>query len=229
MRYRRIALASILGATLITLSVLIYYFQAHLEIFSVFVRDPLWASVIVTIVLVVINIIYILETRQTIHEMEKARKAEFLPHVRTELSWLGPTFLVLKVTNFGKGPATNVKAKITFLPSNEERIWDEAILSPNESIRILLPEGNIEKACEKSAEITLKGEYKDMFGQIFKIDEAMKAREFIELVKQLPQILERDVTDEIQGIKKELQNVTTEMRQIRQELERQYVSQRKSK
>jgi len=131
---------------MVVCSALVYYYRAYLEFLSVFVRDALWASVLLTIVLVVISAFYAWQTRQTISEMVKARKGEFIPHVRAELKWLGPVFLVLKVTNFGKGPAMNVNVEITFLPSNEKRIWDDAILSPNESIRILLPEGNIDKS-----------------------------------------------------------------------------------
>jgi len=222
MKYRKIVSILALIIILIVFSVLAYYYWMYLEFLSIFVRDALWASVLVTFVLVLINAYYAWQTRKTIREMEKARKAEFIPHVRAELSWLGPTFLVLKATNFGKGPANNVKAEITFLPSNEKRIWEEVVLSPNESIRIFLPEGNMEKVCEKSAKITVKGEYKDIFGQIFKIDEAMDAKDFIEQAKQLQQLLERDIAREVEGIKKELKNVVTEVREIRRELERQH-------
>jgi prepilin signal peptidase PulO-like enzyme (type II secretory pathway) len=222
MKHRKIISILILIIILIVFSVSAYYYRASFEFLSIFVRDALWASVLVTTVLVVINAYYAWQTRQTIREMEKARKAEFIPHVRVELSWLGPVFLVLKATNFGKGPATNVKAEITFLPSNEKRIWEEAVLSPNESIRISLPEGIIEKVCEKSANITVKGECKDIFGQTFKIDETIDTKDFIEQAKQLRQLLERDIAREVEGIKKELQEIVTEVCNIRRELERQH-------
>jgi len=203
---------------LIIVFVLAYFYWAYLEFLSVFVRDALWASVLVTMVLVAINAYYAWQSRETIREMEKSRMADFIPHVRAELSWLGPVFLVLKATNFGKGPAISIKAEIVFLPSEEKRLWGESIMSPNESIRVFLPQGEMEKVCEKSAKIIVKGECKDIFGQTFKIDESMDAKEFIEQTKQLQQLLERNIVDEVEDIKKELRNVVTEVRNIRREL-----------
>jgi len=113
-----------------------YYYPQIYEFISVVVKDPLWASVFVTTILVAINAYYSWQVRQTIYEMEKARKAEFLPYVWAKLSWLGAVFLVLKLTNFGRGPAVNIDAQVTFLPSNEKRLWNQSIMSPSESIRI---------------------------------------------------------------------------------------------
>lgn len=211
----------IIVAIIIACGVSTYYYpQTYLEFFSVFVKDPLWASVLVTIVLVAINAYYAWQVRQTIHEMEKARKAEFIPHVRAELIFLGPLFLILRITNFGKGPATNIKAQITFLPSEEKRLWEQAIMSPNEFIRILLPEGNINRVCEKSAKIVVSGECEDIFGQTFKIHDEMDTKEFIEYATQLQPILERDLARLVEEIKDGLRDIKNEMRDIRRELER---------
>ena len=190
------------------------YPQTYHEFFSVFVKDPLWVSVFVTIVLVAINAYYAWQVRQTIHEMEKARKAEFIPHVRAELIWLGPIFLLLQLTNFGKGPAMNIKAQITFLPSEEKRLWDQMIMSPSEFIRILLPEGNIDKVCEASAQILVKGEYKDIFGQTFEISDTIDTKEFIDQAKQLRPLLERDVPRLIENIKDELARISRTLHDI---------------
>ncbi|MGD0496460.1 MAG: hypothetical protein ABSB28_10580 [Candidatus Bathyarchaeia archaeon] len=179
----------------------------------------MWASVLVTVVLVIINTFYAMQTRQTIKEMEKARKADFLPHVRAELSFLGPVFLILKATNFGKGPATDIRTEITFLPSNEKRVWQQAIMSPNEFIRILLPDGNLAKVLERSAEITAKGEYKDVFGQTFKIDERMDVKAFIDEATQLRPILERDLARLVEDIKDKLDGIERELHDIRLQLE----------
>jgi len=153
--------------------------------------------------------------RQTIYEMEKARKAEFLPHVRAELSWLGPIFLVLELTNFGRGPAVDINAQITFLPSKEKRPWCQSIMSPGESIRIFLPEGNIEKVCKSSAQILVKGKYKDIFGQSFEINDTIDTAEFIKQAKQLKQLLERDVPRLIESIKNELAKIGQTLDKIR--------------
>ena len=162
---------------IVTLSA--YYAPWLFEPLSVFVKDSLWASVLVTFVLVVINVVYVVQTRQTVKEMEKARKAEFMPHIRVEITWLAPTYLVLKATNFGKVPAVNVNTEITFSPSNERRKWEQAVMSPSESIRVFLPEGQMEKVCEKSEKISVEGEYEDLFHQKFSLKEMLNAKEFI--------------------------------------------------
>ena len=126
--------------------------------------DALWASVLATFVLIIINAIYAWQNRQTVKEMEKARKAEYMPHLKAKLNWVAPTFLELEVTNFGKGPATNIKAEITFQPYEEKRPLEQSIMAPNESIQIFLPEGNTDKISEKLAKIIIKGEYSDIFG-----------------------------------------------------------------
>lgn len=97
-------------------------------------------------------------------------------------------------------------------------------MSPSESIHIFLPEGQMEKVCEKSEKITVKGEYKDLFGQTFKIDETLNAKEFIEQARQLGQLAERDLPRIVEGMKDnirdELGRIRGELRDIRRELER---------
>jgi hypothetical protein len=205
---------------LIAISLTAYYYSTCFGFLSILVTDALWASVLVTIVLVVINAVYVWLARQTIKEMEKSRKTEFVPHIRVDISWLGTAFLMLRITNFGKGPATNIRAEIIFLPSNEKKKWEQAIMSPSESIHIFLPEGQMEKACEKSEKITVKGEYKDLFGQTFKIDEILNAKEFIEQARQLGQLMERDLPRIVDSIKDELGRIRWELGDIHRELER---------
>ncbi|HUW48271.1 MAG TPA: hypothetical protein VMW36_05975 [Patescibacteria group bacterium] len=223
MRYQNFVALSVIAVIFIAISLTAYYYPTWLGFLSIFVTDALWASVLITIVLVVINAVYVWQTRQTIKEMEKSRKTEFFPHIRVDLNWLASVFLVLRVTNFGKGPATNIRAEIIFLPSNEKKKWEQAIMSPNESIRIFLPEGKMEKACEKSEKIIVKGEYKDLFDQTFKIDETLNAKEFIEQAKQLGQLMERDlpriVEDMKNNIADELYRIRCELSDIRRELE----------
>lgn len=95
----------------------------------------------------------------------KSSKGRILSSYSNRFGLVRPVFLLLKCTNFGKGPANNIKAEIIFQPSGEKRNWNESIMAPNEYIRLFLPEGNIDKVCEKSATITIRGEYADIFGQ----------------------------------------------------------------
>jgi hypothetical protein len=220
MKHHKIIAVLVLAIILVIVTLSAYCYPRFFEPLSVFVKDSLWASVLVTVVLVVINVIYVVQTRQTVKEMEKVRKAEFIPHIRAEISWLAPTYLVLKATNFGKGPAINVKAEITFFPSNERRKWEQAIMSPSEFIRIFLPEAQMEKVCEKSERISVEGEYEDLFHQKFSLKETLHAKEFIEQGKQLKQLAEKDLTRIVEGIKDELGSIQRELRDIGREMER---------
>jgi len=220
MKYCKTLSISVFLVILVTLASLVYFYQSSFEFLSIFVQDALWASVLVTVVLVVINASYAMQTRQTIKAMEEARKTDFLPHVRAELNFLGPVFLILKATNFGKGPATNVKAEISFLPSNEKRVWEQETMAPNEFIRILLPDGSLEKVLERSAEITVKGEYKDVFGRTFPMNERMNVKKFVDETTQLEPLLEMDLASHVDDIRKKLEGIEGGLRDIARELEK---------
>lgn len=198
--------------------VLIVYFQSYLEPITDWLSDPLWVSVLVTVVLVGINAFYAIQMRQTINEMEKARKTEFMPNIRAELTFLGPVFLLLRMANVGKGPAIDVKAEISFSPSNETRLWEQGTMSPDESIRIFLPDGSLDRVCETAARIMVKGDYMDIFGQKFRIDKEIDTKEFIENMKQLRQIIEPDVSRILRQINDELRELKIAVRDIERNL-----------
>lgn len=95
---RKVLSIVVIIALVISVSLnLIYYSQGYLKYISVWPIDPLWARVFVTVVLVGINAYYAWQIRQTIAEMEKARKAEFMPHVKAALTFLGPVLVFQNV------------------------------------------------------------------------------------------------------------------------------------
>ena len=218
MNFRKVIEFVIIAFIPITCFPVIYFLYDCLlqEYNLVLTLDALWATVILTCVLVVVNIYYAWQNRRTISEMEIARKTEFLPHLRAELMFLGPVYLLLKLTNFGKGPAIDIQAEIVFQPSEEKRMWEQSIMSPNEVIRILLPDGNINRVCMQSAIIVVNGEYKDVFGQIFEIDEKIDTDDFIEKAKQLKPIIESNIVEEIKGINKEIADIRREIQRTRE-------------
>lgn len=174
---------------------------------SILFTDSAWATVLLTVVLVIINAYYAMQNRQTISEMEKARKIDFIPHVRMDLVWLVSSFIVLKLTNFGKGPAKELKINIVFEPSNQKKTLNQAIMAPDESLKILLPDGRISKVRNTSAFIDIKGEYKDIFDQIFEINERIDTNKFIVESTELKPLLEENLTMEVKEIKEILKNM----------------------
>lgn len=173
-------------------SVLSYFLLSNFLVIYAIPMDALWASVFVTAVLVVINIITTYQNRLSVKEMEKARKSDFLSHVRVELNWYIPAFLVLTITNLGKGPAIHIKAKIEFLPSKNEKHWRDGTLAPNESINIFLPNGNMAIVKSTIERIVVKGNYQDIFGQSFEIDEEIPVTQFIDETLELNPVYDQN-------------------------------------
>jgi hypothetical protein len=191
-----------------------YYSQIYLGFF----QDPLWVSVFVTTVLVIINGYYAWQVRKTIDEMKKAREAEFMPHIRAELSFFG-LIPVMKITNFGKGPAINIKTKITF-SGGETKPWEQTVMSPNESIHLTLPGANMNEILQRAAQIMVSGEYEDIFGKVLKIDDKMDTKVFIEQTQTLVPILEENLATLVKGIGSELGRIENELRSIKENLSR---------
>jgi hypothetical protein len=92
------------------------------------------------------------------------------------------------------------------------------MMAPGEINRILLPDGNIDTVCEKAANVVVRGNYSDIFGQSFKIDENIDTREFIDEMKQLSQLIEPDLQRLVSDIKDEIQTLTSEIRHMRQDI-----------
>jgi hypothetical protein len=182
-----------------------------------FFRDPLWVSVCVTAILVGINAYYAWQVSKTIDEMKKARMAEFMPHVRADLSFFG-IIPVIKITNFGKGPAINVKTKIIF-SGGETKPWEQTIMSPNESVHLILPGETMDEILQRAAQIMVSGEYGDIFGKTYTIYDRMNTKEFIEQTQKLPPILEENLSMLIKEIGNELRDIKNELGYIRRELE----------
>ncbi|MBE3115793.1 hypothetical protein IMZ68_01180 [Candidatus Bathyarchaeota archaeon] len=162
-----------------------------LAFLSVFVSDALWASVLLSIVLVVVNISGAIQSRETIKEMQKARKAEFLPHIRVQLTWLTSTALMLKATNFGKGPAINIVAEIIYSHDNKKS-WVDSIFAEKETLRIFLPDSRMDVIPAQFPEIKITGQYEDIFAQKYPISETIDTKQFIDETIALQPALENN-------------------------------------
>jgi hypothetical protein len=183
---RRTIVYLTITATLIAIVTLMTYYWAYVSFISIFVTDALWASVLLTIVLVIVNISTTMQNRVTIREMEKARKAAVMPNVKAKLVWIGATQVALKLKNYGVGPAMDLKAEISFLPANIKKNWTDNIFSPNQSIKLWLPNGgDTHKMSSSIAQIIIKGEYSDVFGQKFQLNESIDTQKIIDEVSEL--------------------------------------------
>lgn len=150
--------------------------------------DPLWASVIVTIVLVIINICIIWQNQRVIKEMEKARKAEFLPRIKATIHFAGPTFVELKAQNVGKGPALDIDAIIKTMPKEKPRRWQQPLMASDECEFFFLPEGDFEELAQKYDCVMLEGSFTDIFGERYTINEKIELKKFLAHIKELEKV-----------------------------------------
>jgi len=183
--------------------------------------DPLWTSAIATIVLVIVNICCIWQNRQTIKEMEKARKAEFLPRIKATLHFAAPTFVNLKMQNVGKGAAVDIDALIKTQPESGTRKWRQPLMAPGECEFFFLPEkGEFEKLANKYDFIVIEGSYKDIFGEKHVLKEKIDLKSFLSNIIGLQKIWKEPeqlrclkILDKIEKI---LQDLVKEIGKIRQ-------------
>jgi hypothetical protein len=208
--YRVLALLIAMGIVGFLLGVFSKILRAAL---SIFVTDALWASVLASIILVIITAVSTWQNRQTVKEMKEARKAEFMPIVRFQLSWFGPFFLILTSTNYGKGPALSLNIAFTYKPLNKTNLWTESTFAPTEVHVESLPEGDEKVACEKSEKIEIRGTYQDVFGKTFLIDETIDTKKFVADTdkSRFNPSAQNDVVSQILGLRGVLQVALDDM------------------
>ena len=168
--------------------------------------DPLWinsiVSIISTVAFVIIYLITVYQNRQTIKEMEKARKAEFLPKLKATLHFPASTYANLKIQNIGKGPALNVDATIKFCSSSSEsessRIWKEPLMMAGEYYMFVLPQkGNIKQIIQNVNYIHIKGVYEDIFGEKHEFEDKIDLNEILQNLPEAQIIWKYDPIDKV--------------------------------
>lgn len=156
-------------------------------------------------------------TRQTVKEMEKTRKLQFMPRIKATLHFAGPASVQLKIQNVGKGPALDIDAVIKTLPGEEQRLWKQEMMVPDEFELFFLPEAGLEKLAEKFDSIVVQGSCKDLFGKQHKIDDKIDLKERL---KDLPKLKMVWQEDPIRKIARRLDDIKGSLRDIRSHLRR---------
>ena len=186
--------------------------------------DPLWINVIISLIsnvaFVIIYVVTVYQNRQTIKEMEKARKAEFLPKLKATLHFPAPTYANLKIQNIGKGPALNIDATIKFCSSSSEgessRIWKEPLMMAGEYYMFILPQGgNIKQIIQNVNYIHIKGVYEDIFGEKHEFEDKIDLNE---ILKNLPEAHIIWKYDPIDKVARALEKIAKNLDSIRRKL-----------
>lgn len=212
----RRAIAVVIGVVgLVALIVLLIAVKDNLAFLSFFIADALWVSVLVSILaLIVANISGLVQTRTTNKEMEKARKADFLPIIRVQLAFTPA--LVLRVSNVGKGPALNIDIEITYSPDCKRR-WLEPSFAEKETLRILLPGLVFPKQLpEIFPEIRVAGAYEDVFEQKYLINEIINTKQFIDETAALQPISDsNEIVQAIVAVGREVQSLSCNINSLK--------------
>lgn len=139
------------------------------------------ASLLGSLVLVVVTVWYAWQTQQMVREMRHARIAALRPCIRLDLGLIGAT-AYLNVENVGVGPAANVTATIavkTEHGEHESHIWTKALLRSGESQTLLMPrrpDGSLmtlSSLKELGAEATIHGSCLDLDGRAHDVHDTL--------------------------------------------------------
>jgi hypothetical protein len=174
-----------------------------------------WALITATFLLVCVTAYYAIQTGKTVKEMKKAREAEFLPHLKLSIVFLGPVNILIKIVNVGRGPAMNVKVKHWLEGlKNAERSWNVPLLMPSQYEEFRIPTGK--DSYETSAKFFKKERRKlgmeavctDILGNQKEFKDVVDVKEMIDSLISAGANYKEDelhrIRRELEGIKKEL-------------------------
>lgn len=177
-----------------------------------FFFEPVWLSVIASLVLAGLTAIYVLQTQGMLKEMTKARKAEFQPHIKASLERVGPIAVELLLKNVGKGAAIDVHAKFSVQPSEEaEKNWHHPLLSPGDSELFFLEPSDLKELAERYDAVVVHGSCKDVFGELHEIDERIDLKKVQKGWHEPGVVLKGSLEERVREIGKKLERISTKI------------------
>jgi len=197
------------GISMVVMGIAVSHYQFDLR----FLSEPSWLSVTASLVLALLTAVYVLQTQGMLREMTKARKAEFLPHVKPSLQYPAPLAVDLLLKNVGKGPAFSVDITFGFQPSEEPfKHWLHPLLAPEESYSFLIMPSNFNELVKKYDFLVVSGTYKDVFRENHKIDEKINLKEVHKGWSESMILLRPSLERRLEEISKEVKRVGHEIR-----------------
>ena len=171
---KTIAYIAAIAVIAILTGIAIHHYQLNLG----FLSEPSWLSVLASLIVAFLTAVYVLQTQGMLKEMTKAGKAEFLPHIRPSLEYMGPLHVDLLLKNVGKGPAINVDVRFGFQQTEESyKHWLHPLLAPEESYSFLITPSNFTELAEKHDFLVVRGTCEDVFGKKHDVDERIDLKE----------------------------------------------------
>ena len=145
--------------------------------------------------------------KQVEDSFKEIMKRAYQPVIKASLRPVGPLFVELEIVNVGKGAATNVGLTFSVKPGKFKKAWYHPLLVAGQSEYLFLPEGNLEKLAKQSDVIEVKGEYQDVFGETYEIDEKLDIKRIHKGWYKAGMVLKKSLEDRIDGLSKHVERI----------------------
>ena len=161
-------------------------------------------TMISSVVLSLLTLIYVFQNQNMIKEMTTARKFEFMPHINFSFKHIDTNLVIFLLKNTGKGPAINVDVSYGF--NNSFQNWVHPLILSGETYTFLMHNPKLDE------DFIAKGAYKDIFGQEYDINETTNLKEIREKWSNNVVLTETSLRDA-------LDNINNAMDQIYQKID----------
>lgn len=184
---------------------------------------------VATVGLVLVTLLNVRETRNTVLVLKESREAEFLPHIVPTLSMLGPVALTLEIVNIGKGGAKEleVKYRIKEIP-NSEKTWYQNLFKAGDSQIFYLKDENQNLAINQEyfeshqTTIEVNASYKDIFDKLHQTTNSIDITQYVKQFKTVSvQYKEKDmdkITSSLDKAANSLGDIKTNMKNIQDQI-----------
>ena len=197
---------------------------------SAFAQDPEvqyvdntnYAVLVATAVIAGATIYYAWQAKRSVIAIEATKEAQFLPHVVASIIYLGPTAIVLEISNIGKGGAKDLSVtyRIREIPSTE-RTWRQNVLKADDKQIFYLQrdenttELNVDYFKNNQTKLEVWWSCKDIFQNNHDSSQEIDITNF---VKQFELVKAQYKEDEITSISRKIGSIDNTMRSIYQDI-----------
>lgn len=179
---------------------------------------------VATLALVGVTYFYARQTKEMVKVLKRSNEIQFLPHIKINLVHPYPGYIIMHLTNSGRGSANDVKVTFKIKEiTNFQKNWTRALVVPGDKISFELPKNETEyevsiKYFQKN-QITLimDATYADTFGIPLESHENIDITEYCKEIGSTKFYLD---FDEMTAIRRELQTISQHMYDIKNNLNR---------
>jgi hypothetical protein len=143
-------------------------------------------TIILTAALVGVTIYYAIQTRRSVHAVEKSTKTQFKPFIKSHIKFIGPNDIVLELRNIGKGPARDLEIDFQVNKTiDSRRAMKEHLLIPEDFKELPISLNKTDTITDVAffknnlTQIDIIGKYKDIFNKTQTFEENLNVTEYL--------------------------------------------------